>query len=99
MFTTNLFPESVDPSIRGKVYDRWMRGLRPGVHLLLTHIARGTQDLRLKIPMAHFREGDYAYWTRPETVTLAKELGITFIGYRELQRLQAMNWDAYLEKR
>ena len=39
--------------------------------------------------MTHFREGDYAYWTRPETVALAKELGITFIGYRELQMLQA----------
>jgi predicted glycoside hydrolase/deacetylase ChbG (UPF0249 family) len=99
MFTSNLFPEIVDPSIRGKVYDSWMRGLKPGVHLLLTHIARGTPDLRSRIPMTHFREGDYAYWTRPETVALAKELGITFIGYRELQMLQAMNWDSYAERK
>jgi hypothetical protein len=49
--------------------------------------------------MAHFREGDYAYWTRPETVALAKELGITFIGYRELQMLQATNWGAYAERK
>jgi hypothetical protein len=93
MFTSNLFPEIVDPSIRYKTYDDWMRGLEPGVHLLLTHIARTSEDLRSKVPMTHFREGDYAYWTSSEAEALAKELDITFIGYRELQRLQASNWE------
>jgi hypothetical protein len=92
MFTTNLFPEVVDPSIRTKVYDDWMRKLQPGVHLLLTHIARGTPDYRQKIDGAYYREGDHAYWTQPETKALARQLGITFIGYRELQRAQAANW-------
>jgi predicted glycoside hydrolase/deacetylase ChbG (UPF0249 family) len=92
MFTSNLFPEIVDPSIRHKTYDNWMRGLEPGVHLLLTHTARTSEDLRSKVSMAQFREGDYAYWTSPGAKALARELGITFIGYRELQRLQATNW-------
>lgn len=91
-FTTNLLPEVRDPSIRKRVYDDWMRGLKPGVHLLLTHIARVSDDYRQKIQAAYIREGDYRYWTSPEAVALASELGITFIGYRELQELQARNW-------
>jgi hypothetical protein len=63
------------------------------VHLLLTHISRMTEDYRSKIPSTqYFREKDYAYWTSPETKMLAGELGIVFIGYRDLQRLQARNW-------
>jgi predicted glycoside hydrolase/deacetylase ChbG (UPF0249 family) len=96
MFTSNLLPEVVDPSMRAKAYDRWMRNLKPGVHLLLTHIARDTQDLRSTIPMAHFRVGDYTYWTRSQTKALAAELGITFIGYCKLQELQAKNWNLEL---
>jgi predicted glycoside hydrolase/deacetylase ChbG (UPF0249 family) len=98
MFTSNLFPEVHDPSIRSKVYDDWMRGLKPGVHLLLTHIARESADLCSKIPMAHFRVGDHAYWTSSETKALADELGIIFAGYRELQRLQARNWSDRVEE-
>lgn len=93
MFTSNLLPEVVDPSIRTKAYDQWMRSLKAGVHLLLTHMARDTQDLKSTIPMAHFRVGDHAYWTRPKTQALADELGIIFIGYRELQDLQAKHWN------
>ena len=92
MFTSNLLPEVVDPSIRKRVYSDWMRKLKSGVHLLLTHIARVTDDYRNKIQAAYFRQGDYAYWTSAEAAALAKELGITFIGYRELQELQAKNW-------
>jgi hypothetical protein len=97
MFASNLFPEILDPSIRPKTYNDWLRRLEPGVHLVLTHIARESEDLRSKVPMTHLREGDYAYWTSSETEALAKELGITFIGYRDLQELQARNWG--LERR
>jgi hypothetical protein len=38
------------------------------------------------------RFGDYKYWSSPETKALSEELGIIFIGYRELQKLQAKNW-------
>jgi predicted glycoside hydrolase/deacetylase ChbG (UPF0249 family) len=92
MFTYNLIGDDVDPSIRFKTYDDWMRGLEPGVHRLLTHIARVSEDYRSRIFGAWFRQGDYAYWIRPETRALASELGITFIGYRELQQVQAENW-------
>jgi hypothetical protein len=43
-------------------------------------------------PNSYIRLGDYKYWTSPETLNLADELGIIFIGYRELQKLQAKNW-------
>jgi hypothetical protein len=93
MFTSNLFGERQDPSIRKAVYDDWMCGLKPGVHLLLTHISRMSEEYASKIPGGQgFRAGDLAYWTSPETAALADELGITFIGYRELQRLQARVW-------
>jgi predicted phosphohydrolase len=36
--------------------------------------------------------GDHDYWSSSETKALANELGIIFIGYRELQKLQARNW-------
>jgi predicted glycoside hydrolase/deacetylase ChbG (UPF0249 family) len=92
LFTYNLIGDDVDPSIRFKVYDDWLRGLEPGVHRVLTHIARMSDGYRSKIFGAWFRQGDYDYWTRPETRALADELGITFIGYRELQRVQGENW-------
>jgi len=37
--------------------------------------------------------GDYAYWTSQETKALAEELGIIFVGFKELQKLQARNWN------
>jgi hypothetical protein len=94
MFTNNLIGEEQDPGIRFKVYDDWLRGLEPGVHQVMTHIARVTPDYATKINGAYFRAGDYAYWTRPQTRALADELGVTFIGYRELQRVQAEMWTA-----
>lgn len=33
--------------------------------------------------------GDYAYWTSKETKALAEELGIIFIGFKEIHKLQA----------
>lgn len=89
MFIFNILLDTVNPSVRMKVYDDWMRRLKPGVHLLLTHISRMSDDYRSKIPAPFFREGDYAYWTSAKTQALSNELGITFIGYRELQRLHA----------
>jgi hypothetical protein len=63
----------------------------------MTHIANVTEDYASKVPNAHFRHGDYVYWTGLETKALAEILGITFIGYRELQQLQAINWASYQE--
>jgi predicted glycoside hydrolase/deacetylase ChbG (UPF0249 family) len=88
-FASNMVGEESDTSIRRKVYDDWLKKLQPGIHQVMTHIALITDDFSRNVPGAYFRYGDYRYWTNPETKTLADELGIRFIGYRELQRLQA----------
>lgn len=91
-FASNMIGEKRNPSIRKKVYNDWLRNLGPGVHQVMTHIAWMTEDYASKVRGAHFRYGDYVYWTSPETQALAEELGITFVGYQELQELQASNW-------
>ncbi len=97
-FASNMIGEDKDPSIRKKVYDDWLRNLEPGVHQVMTHIANVTEDYASKVPNAHFRHADYVYWTSPETQALAEALDITFIGYRELQLLQATNWEHESER-
>ena len=70
-----------------------MRRLRPGVHLLLTHISRMSVEYASKLsPRQFFRAGDLAYWTSPRSAASAAERGITFTGYRELARLQTRVW-------
>jgi predicted glycoside hydrolase/deacetylase ChbG (UPF0249 family) len=91
-FASNVIGEEIDPGIRKRVYDDWLRNLKPGLHQVMTHIARMTEDFASKVRGAHFRYGDYLYWNDPETKEFAEKLGITFIGYRELQRLQSASW-------
>jgi len=91
-FASNMIGEEKGSTIRKKVYDDWLQNLGPGVHQVMTHIANVTEDYASKVHGAHFRHGDYVYWTSPETKALAEALGITFIGYRELRQLQAANW-------
>ncbi|MBN1641392.1 MAG: ChbG/HpnK family deacetylase [Anaerolineae bacterium] len=92
MFHANVLIDRLEPSARAMVYDDWLRALQPGVHLLLIHAARMSDAYRARIPDATIREGDHAYWTRPETRALVEELGIVPLGYRALQRLQARRW-------
>jgi predicted glycoside hydrolase/deacetylase ChbG (UPF0249 family) len=91
-FTSNIIGEEKNPDIRKKVYNNWLRNLGPGIHQVMTHIAQMTEDYASKVGGAHFRYGDYVYWTNSETQALAEELGITFVGYRELQELQTSHW-------
>jgi predicted glycoside hydrolase/deacetylase ChbG (UPF0249 family) len=91
-FTSNVFGDQRYPEIRHRVYADWLRSLGPGVHQVMTHIARVGDDYASKINLAHFRAGDLTCWTSPEMQALAHELGITFIGYRALQRVQARHW-------
>ena len=89
-----LYGEGSQLEIRKKVYDNWFRKLKPGVHELLIHPSLMGEEWAniLGRPNSYLRLGDYKYWTSPETMDLANELGIIFIGYRELQKLQAKNW-------
>lgn len=86
-----LYGEKYNPSIRKKVYDNWLRELQPGVHEVVIHPSYMRREWSEIIGdfNSYFRLGDYKYWSDPETKALAEKLGIIFIGYRELQKLQA----------
>ncbi len=89
-----LHGEATDPRIRKQVYDAWMRELTPGVHEIVIHSSYMSDEWSVIVGRfnTYLRRGDYDYWSSPETKALAEELGIIFIGYRELQVLQARNW-------
>jgi predicted glycoside hydrolase/deacetylase ChbG (UPF0249 family) len=91
-FVGNVYGDQHHPEIRHQVHADWLRKLGPGVHQVMTHIARVSEDYASMIRRAYFRAGDLACWTSPEMADLAWELGITFIGYREIQRLQSARW-------
>ncbi len=86
-----LYGEKSNPDIRKRVYDNWLRELQPGVHELVVHpsFMGGEWSGIIGDFNSCFRLGDYKYWSAPETKALAGKLGIIFIGYRELQLLQA----------
>ncbi len=86
-----LFGEKYDPDIRKKVYDNWLRELQPGVHEIVIHPSYMGREWSGIIGEfnTYMRIGDYKYWSAPETKALAERLGIIFIGYKELQSLQA----------
>ena len=85
--------EKYFPEYRKKVYDKWLKNLKPGVHQMIVHPSFMSDEYRQYVWLPHVLTGDHAYWTSIETKSLAKELGITFIGMRELQKLQAKNWN------
>ena len=86
-----LYGEKYNPDIRKKVYDNWLKELQPGVHELVIHPSYMSSEWSGIIGdfNSYLRLGDYQYWSDPETKALAEKLGIIFIGYRELQLLQA----------
>jgi len=87
-----IMGEKYFPWHRNKVYDDWLRDLKPGVHQLIIHPSFMSKKYEQVVWRPYILTGDHAYWSSPETKALADELGIIFIGYRELQQLQAKNW-------
>jgi len=89
-----LYGEKYNPDIRKKVYDNWLRELQPGVHEIVIHPSYMSSEWSGIIGdfNSYLRLGDYKYWSDPETKALAERLGIIFIGYSELQLLQAKKW-------
>lgn len=75
---------------RKAMYHDHLRSLKPGVHNIKVHIAHQTKELQNIIGehSAAIRQIDYAVWTSDDTKRLAEELGIKFIGFRPLQKLQ-----------
>ena len=74
---------------KAKYHDH-LRSLKSGVHNIHVHIAFQTKELQYLMGKhdSSIRQIDYDVWTSDDTKKLAKELRITFIGYRPLQRLQ-----------
>ena len=71
-------------------YHDHLRSLEPGVHNIQIHLAFQTEALQnlMGLHDSSIRQIDYDVWTSDETIKIAKELGIIFIGYRPLQKLQ-----------
>lgn len=84
--------EKNKPEYRKKVYDKWLRNLKPGVHQLIIHPSFMSEEYAQFVWRPYILTGDHAYWSSPETKALADELGIIFIGFKQLQSLQAKNW-------
>ena len=76
--------------IRKRMYHNHLRSLRPGVHNIKLHIAYDTEEIQnmMGTHFASVRQIDYDVWTSEETRTIAQNLGIHFIGFKPLQRLQ-----------
>ena len=74
---------------KAKYHDH-LRSLKPGVHNIKVHIAFQTKELQNITGMndSSIRQFDYDVWTSDDTKELAEELGIIFIGFRPLQKLQ-----------
>lgn len=84
--------EKYRTSYRKKVYDEWLRNLKPGVHQMIVHPSFMSEEYAQHVWRTYVLTGDHAYWSSPETKALAEDLGIIFIGFKELQKLQAKNW-------
>ncbi len=76
---------------RRRMYIDYLRSLMPGVHNIKLHVASQTPELEGIIGAHHasIRQIDHDVWTSEETRAVAREVGISFIGFRPLQRLQA----------
>ena len=84
--------EKYFPWNRKKMYHRFLRNLKPGVHELIIHPSFMSKEYERYVWRPYVLTEDHAYWTSPDTKALINKLGIILIGYRELQKLQAKNW-------
>lgn len=75
---------------RKATYHNHLRSLRPGVHNIHVHLAFHTKELQSLMGLrdSSIRQIDYDVWTSDDTKILAQELGIIFINFRPLQKLQ-----------
>lgn len=95
---STVIGETWNPNLRKEKYHNWLRDLKPGVHEVVTHISFPSEELEEILEPAgtaqyYVRVGDYDVWTSSETKNLAEKLGITFIGYKELHKLQVKMWE------
>lgn len=72
-------------------YDQILRDLQPGLNIIVLHIGYDDPELQaitVDHPLwgAHWRQIDHDWATAPETKELIKELGITLLDWREVQK-------------
>ena len=82
--------ENQSLEFRKTKYHAQLRSLKPGVHNFNVHIAFQTEELE-NIIGAHsssIRQIDYDVWTSDDTKELAEKLGIIFINFWPLEKLQ-----------
>lgn len=81
---------------RKKRYHDYLRSLKPGVHNIKLHTAFLTEELQNIMGPHHasIRQIDYEVWTSEETRRIANDLGIKYVGFRPLQRLQSESQSA-----
>ena len=74
---------------KAKYHDH-LRSLKPGVHNIQVHTAFHTKEMEciMGLHNSSIRQIDYDVWTSNDTKILAEELGIIFINFRPLQKLQ-----------
>jgi predicted enzyme related to lactoylglutathione lyase/predicted glycoside hydrolase/deacetylase ChbG (UPF0249 family) len=93
---TSIIGESWNPNLRKEKYHSWLKNLKPGVHEVVTHISLMSDELEKILEPAtdqsQARLSDYYVWTSSDTKKLAEKLGIIFIGFKELHKLQTKLW-------
>lgn len=72
---------------RKKSYHELLRGLKPGVTMLIVHLGMDDSELKGITGSWQQRHADFLSFTDPETQALIKQLGIKLTTWRELGKL------------
>ena len=72
---------------RKRAYHELLRGLGPGVTMLIVHLGMDDAELRAITGSWEQRHADFLSFTDPETRALIRELGIRLTTWRELGRV------------
>ncbi|HKX26345.1 MAG TPA: polysaccharide deacetylase family protein [Blastocatellia bacterium] len=72
---------------RKESYKNLLRGLKPGVTMLIVHLGYNDPELKAVTASWEQRHGDFLSFTDPEIEALIKELGIKLTTWRELGKI------------
>ena len=69
---------------RRELYQKGLRAMPPGTHMLILHPAIIEEELKASTNTAIQRDGDYRTFSDPATVQLIKDLGIQLVGWKDV---------------
>jgi predicted glycoside hydrolase/deacetylase ChbG (UPF0249 family) len=72
---------------RKKAYHDLLRGLKPGVTMLIVHLGMDDPELKAITGSWEQRHADFRSFTDPETEALIRQLGIRLITWREMGKI------------